>query len=844
MPPETDREKTPPPKSNPPPPPVNSTPFKLGTAADSRAGVISTDRHALIKPLEQDLQNTPIVEFVPMLKALLALQFQREIEPNRKVSRQTEENGAHQDTDTPQDWSERHFTAMLESAIKFCNDPTRSATLKENLRKAFRTKSETGRYHPLVLGLNSILSNFQATRIGELEASNDFVFMVNDPIIIKSADVSASGVDDSSLELSMDAPQCTERKPDIIDPRIAHLRKLMPESQDFELDDWINVVGHKVKELREARDKASPADKTSWDDISHCWELKSFRILRDLHIAFLDQAGGFTVENALDPDKTALLEAKSDRKAAQQKRHADLMSESTSTSGQKRPREDDHEKKGKKKHKSGSSSGSKGRSKSNGSKGRSGNSGAGGSNTPSGNSESNVPGGGNGNVPYASTPNLTPTLQCGFYGVELLRSRWDRTHAIVMLLEDERLSLRWHDAQGCIGTASIDILAQLPLLVVMILLFQRFGKQMRGNAGWTLQGKVDGKDLEYALPDHARSGWELKGRRLVVATPLVPGDPADPAPASTYRTRGAVGKKEPTLKRSENLFFKLSWREETRDDEAHIVETAKERAKHYLKERAGDVINHLPDIKHSKSDPLFSTGSIRELLDINKDGARVPAFMLAQKLHGLDTVQPTDIVPRMWEIIRCHYLLWQIGIAHGDISYWNLMVRNTDNGAYGVVNDFDLAAIMTPGQQSPTRQGFERTGTKPFMAVLLLLATPKDPVQRRGVDEWREGSFKQVCGEKNNWISALDPNKLPENCRQGSELIWRPLTRLFHRWMERQRDVFRFRDEEYSDKGNMLLIDRVLPYPKRPSGEEWDWMDWAVKEEDIREEDQLLVKNE
>jgi hypothetical protein len=53
------------------------------------------------------------------------------------------------------------------------------------------------------------------------------------------------------------------------------------------------------------------------------------------------------------------------------------------------------------------------------------------------------------------------------------------------------------------------------------------------------------------------------------------------------------------------------------------------------------------------------------------------------------------------------------------------MVRKTNNVAHGVVNDFDLATIMTPGQASPTtKQGFERTGTKPFMAILLLEVKP------------------------------------------------------------------------------------------------------------------------
>ena len=39
---------------------------------------------------------------------------------------------------------------------------------------------------------------------------------------------------------------------------------------------------------------------------------------------------------------------------------------------------------------------------------------------------------------------------------------------------------------------------------------------------------------------------------------------------------------------------------------------------------------------------------------------------------------------------------------------------------FGVLNDFDLAAIMDVGDRSPKKQGFERTGTLPFMAIDLL----------------------------------------------------------------------------------------------------------------------------
>jgi len=65
-----------------------------------------------------------------------------------------------------------------------------------------------------------------------------------------------------------------------------------------------------------------------------------------------------------------------------------------------------------------------------------------------------------------------------------------------------------------------------------------------------------------------------------------------------------------------------------------------------------------------------------------------------------------------------HALLWRIGIAHGDVSLSNLMYK--EDNKYGVLNDFDLSTIMEPNARNPDRQGLERTGTLPFMAVELL----------------------------------------------------------------------------------------------------------------------------
>ena len=68
-----------------------------------------------------------------------------------------------------------------------------------------------------------------------------------------------------------------------------------------------------------------------------------------------------------------------------------------------------------------------------------------------------------------------------------------------------------------------------------------------------------------------------------------------------------------------------------------------------------------------------------------------------------------------------HRLLWALGIVHGDISFNNLMYFEDDEGnKRGILNDFDLASIMVPGTECPSKIGHRRTGTLVFMALELL----------------------------------------------------------------------------------------------------------------------------
>jgi hypothetical protein len=67
-----------------------------------------------------------------------------------------------------------------------------------------------------------------------------------------------------------------------------------------------------------------------------------------------------------------------------------------------------------------------------------------------------------------------------------------------------------------------------------------------------------------------------------------------------------------------------------------------------------------------------------------------------------------------------HRLLWIMGIAHGDISFNNLMYIEDEGKKRGILNDFDLASVMAPGAESPSKVGHRRTGTLVFMALELL----------------------------------------------------------------------------------------------------------------------------
>ena len=130
-----------------------------------------------------------------------------------------------------------------------------------------------------------------------------------------------------------------------------------------------------------------------------------------------------------------------------------------------------------------------------------------------------------------------------------------------------------------------------------------------------------------------------------------------------------------------------------------------------------------------------------------------------------------------------------------------MMYYEQDGKKYGVLNDFDLAAIMAVGERTPKKQGFERTGTLPFMAIDLL-RFPNGQISRwfrhdlescmwclvwqalaRKQEHWYSDELTRISAEKSGMLSLLDISYLKEE--------WEPFTPFLVHWAE----SFTYRDE-------------------------------------------------
>ncbi|TFK21003.1 hypothetical protein FA15DRAFT_707593 [Coprinopsis marcescibilis] len=633
----------------------------------------------------------------------------------------------------------KRLELLVAEAIDWCNGPlTRELRkMKENLKKTLSTEVEKDRYHPLSVALNAILVHCSGNNVSH-DAS---LFAVNDPAIV------------TSMATSSEVPKCTERRPDLIALTLCRFHEIATQCQPHDCSHFAEMLEKQTNLWEGARKNAYC--KIGWADVHNPFKIKAEDIIdctrmdRPYEVAdILPKVHKQKFEPQAGP--TASMSSAADDKA--NAGEAPSKSESTGYTNNPSKRKDTtlHRSSSKRQKLS----------------------------------------------PLPSSTTVTADVQCAYYGLELLRSRWDRTHSTVFLLV------------GCIETEPIDIVEQLPLLVATMVLFQRFGTRMRGIAPLDLKATVNGRKHQYDIPSKTSVPWKLKGRRCVIYKPeakVTADEPSKQGEADADEVTRSSTKLPDDLK---NTFFKFSCREEERDGEGDIISCTMERAEKHLGKFAKDITNHLPIVLHYKAHDKLSTKFIRQFAGVGIDGtqgSRVPWEMLSKEMKPVDELLPDDFFAKIWGVIRCkwmsHFLLWKIGIAHGDISVNNLMVKSLPNGnKVMVLNDYDVAAVMAEGEKSPSTKGDVITGTPPFMAFDLLFSSDGSVFRlyRHDLESilwciawycnqekcWTEGSHQISVGKlawSMNASAASPPGGHPTRSRGVLEASDRNLQYLVHR---------------------------------------------------------------
>ncbi|KIM42704.1 hypothetical protein M413DRAFT_444376 [Hebeloma cylindrosporum] len=630
--------------------------FTPQTLVDERAG-----NTKYIENVAYDLKSRERCSFVTMLKALMLRQVMMKDGNSRKDF-----------TATAEEWEavDQKFKAYLDDAVGFVNGPY-GKPMRRELKAYCETATEKPRYPHFVNTLNEMLLYFRKlkSRSDAIE-DGDIIFAINDPSLVESHHL----------------PITAKRKPDLICLLAQKFRHLFHNRGHSGFKTCMKTAA-KLKRDKKLQPQADV--KTTWGDILQSWELEAKRQINS------DIRTDFTVEEFLSGDEAEI------SAAAIAKFPAASTSQASVTNGVKRKRGSSYMPSSKKIKVDESS---------------------------------------------ASTELRAPNdiqVQCAFYGIERLRHSMDITHSMTVLISDANLTLSWYDSQGCIEADRINIIEGLPLLAVMIRIFEDFPLGMWGYTPVEIWSEDKGqKKTPYRRKEKPVGSFQIIGRRTFTAdaTKVQPATQTATTPTTALNRRRSTrlsqrgAQPQPSTSGDERfsqdeepedeptediLFLKSAWSETRRCKEPEVILEAYKRAKNLLGTEARSVTDHLPVLVNSRELSYTSTEIIRRLVKSpTTHGFRVQLWMLSKKLQPIHALAPVDFWKAFWQTLRCHALLWRIGIAHGDVSLYNLMSK--EDNKYGVLNDFDLSTIMKPGDQNPNRQGLERTGTLPFMALQLL----------------------------------------------------------------------------------------------------------------------------
>ncbi|KAJ6459432.1 hypothetical protein C8R47DRAFT_1226573 [Mycena vitilis] len=419
-----------------------------------------------------------------------------------------------------------------------------------------------------------------------------------------------------------------------------------------------------------------------------------------------------------------------------------------------------------------------------------------------------------------------PQLQCASYALELLSNGGLRSHVIAALVSRNSLELLYYDRSIVLKSKPLRFTKDARTFVAVLAGFAGLSLPQWGHpkllaAPKQLAKAPESTDLPF--PNSYRDMYggytlELTGWKLTLQDVI-------------FRAHGIIGRgpvvvraKVESCPPSESLpvgtivVVKWSWIAKTRTPEAHIIKTATD---HAIAHNRLDMLNHLPHVYHDEElDHLtpacqtFLSAHLKEAGIGYED--RVLRIIVLRELQPITTITSPDVLAVAFKgIVECHHWLHDAPkILHRDISVSNLMSQQIGGEVYGVMNDFDLAIILTAPQLSTSVQ---RTGTKPYMAMDLLVPEPPKHLYRHDLESflyvlvfltctitgsplanWKNLGMSVLGDQKNNVLTkTLFPPVKP-----GYE-------RPFELWIVALRQIFRLGNQNRNEHDEAVVFARL-----------------------------------
>ncbi|KDN43576.1 hypothetical protein RSAG8_05953, partial [Rhizoctonia solani AG-8 WAC10335] len=309
---------------------------------------------------------------------------------------------------------------------------------------------------------------------------------------------------------------------------------------------------------------------------------------------------------------------------------------------------------------------------------------------------------------------------------EMLHCCFGRRHAFGLIIVDATVWIWWFDRQGAIQSTGINFIEDLPRFIVFLFAIQRLTL-----ADWGFDVKLD---PSIPLRHHSNTPltqqptkYEVDGKDGKFKVGFSP-DIMATLQHIVFSLRGNSTTVFRVTWTPEQLplVARLNWPNQDRPNAAEIIERAR---------KIPGLSDHLPYVFGSRDMDPIGTRRISDKLGISSSPPRPPLVfrtIILESLMPITGLTGDDFVFAWLECIRCHYILWENGIRHLDLSLANLMARvqilEGKQKYFGVVKDWDLGDL----QESRPKSHKDLSKTIPFTSLdLLNPVSPKKQVVQR-----------------------------------------------------------------------------------------------------------------